>query len=110
MKNICYNKDTKEKETNKKCFKFSIRRNQCTIEIANQEDQQKGRRDTSKEKNGKEGTKSDDSLPSRGESLKRQVSIFGPSEGKEDIDEFPEGTWRNVSEERYRKGTTVKRV
>ena len=37
----------------------------------------RGRRDTTKKSSDKEGTKSDDSLPWRGESLKRKILVEG---------------------------------
>lgn len=52
MKILCYNKGTKEKETNKKCFKLTkIRRNtDAWLKQPTKECWQKGRRDTTKEK------------------------------------------------------------
>ena len=50
MKNLCYNKDTKEKGTNKKCFNLTKKgvSNRCTNKIAKREFGEKGCRDATK--------------------------------------------------------------
>lgn len=52
MKNFCYNKDTKMKERNKKCFKLSIIYGEKANEQVKlgRQGSAKGRRDTAKEK------------------------------------------------------------
>ena len=74
MKNFCYNKDTKMKERNKKCFKLSIIYGEKANEQVKlgRQGSAKGRRDTAKEKKYQEGTKSDDSCLFRGESLRKE--------------------------------------
>ena len=52
MKNLCYNKDTKEKEKNKKCFNLTKNKKEnsnARIETA-ERGSAKCRRDTAKEK------------------------------------------------------------
>ena len=65
MKNMCYNKGTKKKERNKKCFYLSknkVRTVPWTIKF----EADKGRQSaagTRRKNKGKEGIKSDDSFP-----------------------------------------------
>lgn len=63
MKIMCYNKGTKEKETNKKCSKLSktTRKRQCTNSVQ-PKGSAKGRRDTAKKSMVKGGMKRYDSL------------------------------------------------
>ena len=74
MKISCYNKGTKEKESNKKCSNLSKINGEQSNERIGSEPTRFGkcRREYGEEVRKKEGTKSDDSFPRRGESLKKE--------------------------------------
>ena len=73
MKIICYNKATKEKETNKKCFNLTKNNRSKTDArvIASQTRDLASVAGTQQKISYKEGTKSDDSLRCGGGSLKK---------------------------------------